>query len=362
MDSQVSVGKASPASLQRLAKLLRQSDSYLALEQEIAHSGPKGVKIDRRKLRRIIDGQDVALTFAQLELLGAYLAARHRRRLASLFECPSVLEELVTDSNLKVLLGSYPRNPEKRTDVSRWDTLAMHEVFVHINRMSGSLHLDFVDVPFQSPKRGGGAQEWRSALAGKGWYAHLGEDGPSVVSIGSQRACQATELMLAQMFGVTAFQRPTRSAPELPFYFIWNPDERAKLPSAFSRGPEEIRGLDPKLAEEIQHGKAWALQIKQACYRLELHVKQAQTYAIVAAQRQPCGQIWLVIAGLSGPGTYAASKLLGAEDFAFPSAATRGRSPVLWMAIEAPVSVKTIAGDDRVVHTPRKLIGPEIWP
>src|SRR5437763_1464540 len=109
-----------PESLKRLAELLHQhygelNENCFALQEEIRSGTKKNVKVDRRKVKEILAGKDVLLTFAQLELLDNYLTKYHRQRLAALFENPAVLHSLVAGSQVKVLLGSQPRDKEMRT-------------------------------------------------------------------------------------------------------------------------------------------------------------------------------------------------------------------------------------------------------
>ena len=65
--------------------------------------------------------------------------------------------------------------------------------------------------------------------------------------------------------------------------------------------------------------------------------KRVRSYGVIAAQRRPEGQIWVVIAGLTGPGTYAAATCLNAVEAPLPNAEDPHRGQVLWAVVEATV-------------------------
>jgi len=97
-------------SLRRLADqftkwLAHNGGGFLALQEAIAEYGKGGSKIDRRQLKKIVNGDEgVALTFGQLRTLDAFLASEFRQRLSSLFGT-GVLEALVAHDRVRVLLG-----------------------------------------------------------------------------------------------------------------------------------------------------------------------------------------------------------------------------------------------------------------
>src|SRR4051812_9791503 len=64
----------------------------LRLEQAIQKAGGTDVKIDRRRLKSIIDGDDVRLSFAELQALDTFLTRKQRGGLKALFENTTILE------------------------------------------------------------------------------------------------------------------------------------------------------------------------------------------------------------------------------------------------------------------------------
>jgi hypothetical protein len=357
-----------PTSSSVLRELLRRwkderNGNWLRLSealQEVARQAGYCVEgerplFDRRNLQAfVMDGSDMALTFVKMDVLDAFLRAEFRQPFASLFEPAQLLPALLADDHIKIFLGAQPRvvPPDtKRTDLSHWDSRAMQEFFALINKVSGRVKLDFEDVLFEWPSRADALPYARELdVAGSR---------TSIVSIGSQRASPVTELMLARMFDVEPFRaRPVRSHP-LPFQFLWDDGD---YPSAFSGHIAVPR----KRADDCASGRApWALRIGTRIHRLERFVPRSKTFGVLAAQRRSTGngtsQLWLVIAGLSGPGTTAAARFVGDAALSVPRVADGKNSPVMWMAVEADVTLTSAAGDNREITRCQRLAGPEVY-
>lgn len=325
----------------------------------VEHNGGNG-KIDRRKLDALSRGEDATLDFAQMKALDDFLTSEYRQTFASLFEPSALMPSLLANNRVKVFLGSQPRHsssepPLRRTDISKWDVDAMREVLQCINKVSGKVKLDFEDV-LCTDSASAEPSTWSAELMGRGTKK-------SMVSIGSQRANPATELMLASMFGVVNAQDPKSS--DLPFHFVW--DEPAKRPSAFSKDVSKIPQSVMKQSRVKKHEKApWALEVNGEYYLLERFVQKSKAYGVLAAQRRSVGnsgsQVWLVLAGLSGPGTAATARFIEDDELLLPRIESGNHSSVLWMAVEADVELIETPGDNRIIGEPRKLCDPQIWP
>ncbi len=316
-------------------------------------------KIDRRKLTALSRGEDAALSYAQMQALDRFLTKEYRQTFASLFEPSALLPSLLANNHVKVFLGSQPRHsssepPLRRTDMSRWDVDAMRELLRCINRVRGKVKLDYEDV-LCTDSASAEPSTWSAELMGRGTKK-------SMVSIGSQRANPATELMLASMFGVANAQDPASS--RLPFHFVW--DEPSKRPSAFSRDVKKIPESVMRQARVKKREKApWALEVNGEYYLLERFVQKSKAYGVLAAQRRSVGnsgsQVWLVLAGLSGPGTAATARFIEDDELILPRIESGTHSSVLWMAVEADVELIDTPGDNRIIGVPRKLCDPQIW-
>jgi hypothetical protein len=353
-----------PEALNKLAGLLqdwfaRDGNSPNKLEALLVEFGGGLGKIDRRKLGALSRGEDAALSFAQMKALEAFLTKEYRQTFASLFEPSALMPSLLLNNHVKVFLGSQPRHsssepPLRRTDISRWDVDAMRVVWQSINKVSGTVKLDFEDV-LCTDSANAAPSTWSSELIGRGTKK-------SMVSIGSQRANPATELMLASMFGVVNAQDPASSM--LPFHFVW--DQPSKRPSAFSKEVSKIPQSLMKQARVKKREKApWALEVNGEYYLLERFVQKSKAYGVLAAQRRSFGnsgsQVWLVLAGLSGPGTAATARFIEDDELSLPRIESGNHSSVLWMAVEADVELIETPGDNRIIGEPRKLCDPQIW-
>ena len=230
----------------------------------------------------------------------------------------------------------------------------MRVVWQSINKVSGTVKLDFEDV-LCTDSANAAPSTWSSELIGRGTKK-------SMVSIGSQRANPATELMLASMFGVVNAQDPASAM--LPFHFVW--DQPSKRPSAFSKDVSKIPQSLMKQARVKKREKApWALEVNGEYYLLERFVQKSKAYGVLAAQRRSFGnsgsQVWLVLAGLSGPGTAATARFIEDDELSLPRIESGNHSSVLWMAVEADVELIETPGDNRIIGEPRKLCDPQIW-
>jgi hypothetical protein len=60
----------------------------------------------------------------------------------------------------------------------------------------------------------------------------------------------------------------------------------------------------------VKSGKASAIEFGGAIYTDQARVRnEGETYGVCFAQRRRHGQVWLLLAGLTGAGTYAAAKM-----------------------------------------------------
>jgi len=332
----------------RLSKILRKEKerlgSYDGLAKAISDAS-KGKGIDRRKLNRLAEGDDVSLRISELVALDAYLAPRGEGlSVRPLFEQAGILAELSQAASVVFLLGSQPRIPEQRIDMSRWDVRSTAEIIRDMHRYRASIHFDIEDVIYPKPDQITGSKK-------EPWEKWLGETQTSLVCVGSPRACRATEVVLCKMFEVKPFAAPVRGEKKLPFYFVW-PHEEHMFESRFADDGQSIQDIDPILAEEIQQRRFGAMALRTE--NGVLGVRQRGTawtdYGVVVAQRRATGQIWLVLCGLSGPATYAAARAVKLILEAIPRTEPVGQhSPIVWTIVEAAIQLGRVSGDPRDV-------------
>jgi hypothetical protein len=328
--------------------------SYLELERRIESLCDKSPmsKIDRRKLKDLVqlvdDGldreKDVALSLRQLMALDAFLS-QHGEGLGDkpIFERPALLRSIAECGRVTITLGAYPHDPEKRNELNLWDVRAMTELFRAMEKLKPGLDVEFQDLRFgrELPCR----------------PPFLDDAGPSVICLGSPRACYAAELMLADMLKLKAFTN--ESEPGSPLRFIWSPKASRPHPSAFRGEAKDIAGLDKKLAKDIAADRTWgAIQIADKLFPVHGSPKGAElttSHGIVITQRRPSGRIWAVIAGASGPATHACAKAVE-ENLTEPSPeGKRNDTRARWNIVEC-----TIQQDANLLGDPRRVISHRV--
>jgi hypothetical protein len=316
-------------------------------------------RVDRRKLSDLAEGrQDVKLSVDELIALDVFLTPYgHGLGDNPLFKKERILNTFLENRDVIFLLGSYPKEPEFRDVLSDWDVEAMFEVLRAGYRYRSDIHFDY--VKFRADETvGPEPQPWKDVLR---------RTNVSLCSIGSPTACFASEYMLAQMFGIRAFEESAEA--NVPFYFMWHHQRVAHIPrSAFSllpseperrrRGNIQVFGKDDRAL--ILPGPA-----RRPYYFISGEVQAARKeYGVVVAQRRDLGQIWMVVAGLTGPSTLAAAQAVTRQlAMSLPGSTAGVPSPVLWAVIEAEIQANPNRhGEQREIGSISIVEGPRLWP
>lgn len=335
--------------------------SYLALQ---------GVtNIDRRKLKRIAEGKDASLTIRELRRLDEYLQS-FGRGLARVFSPRGVVRLLAEHGDVLFISGSQPDEKNRRIDFSRWDVRTLREVLQSLNATGLGCHFRIEDVIHRAEAEKAFGRNC-TVDRNEEWYHCLEDDGPSVVCLGSSKACHASEVMLARMAGLEEFVE-AESLDDVPFAFIWADDDAraASHIGAFRRTvaslPDEVAGvveLRETIADRDRH--ACGFYDGERVRTVDRKPKEWDTYAAIAVQRRPGNQYWCVLAGATGPATLGAAMVLPnliAELDADPASRL---SKLVW----APVTVRVQSGEDlgyrcderRIIGKP-ELEAPRVWP
>lgn len=343
-----------------LEKVITEANAHL---QEQGSSGGKKkprLKVDRRKLGKIMRGENVSLTRDELVALDNYLTPFGQ----GLGEKPYFVKERILKSLgeygvVTFLLGAMPDRERLTNDMSEWDVKAMTEILRGMYIFRESVHFDIESVLFSDSKEHTPGETDQ-------WHAVFREDGPSVCAIGSPRACHGTEFMLAKMFGVEAFRPATKP---LPFQFIWQRGKRdSNFHSAFALTEKQIEKFSPRTRKEILESGNSALKLHdmdEPLIALRRGEYRWKDYGVVAAQRLSGGQVWLAVAGLSGTTTYATAVAIRTTlEATVPQAQQGNPSPVLWAVVESEIKeqVGGGGGEKRSVGAPRIIHGPKHWP
>jgi hypothetical protein len=347
----------------RLARILRQEaekqHGFDPLAKAIwkANGEQEGFSIDRRKLRRIANDPEVKLSVKELIVLDHYLALKGEGLAEKpILEKTSVRESLEDRKDVCFVIGSRMNERDRVSDLRRWDCRAMSLLLHDLGKFTSGLQIGFEDAPRNTPY---------NMLGQEKWYNHVQQEhGPSVIAIGSPRACMATEVLLAKMFGVPRFTKANDSPHRLPFYFVWS-DTETHYPSSFAKTPDGIARQNPRLAQEVKAGKAWAFQLGDNLLKVRRDWRNpSKMYGVIAAQRQYGGQVHLAVAGVSGPATVAAAtmvKALFSEELPRANAPSEAAS-VLWACCEVTVTYDMrVQGDNREIDEPKLISGPCLW-
>jgi hypothetical protein len=333
----------------RLARVLAerkdQEGGYSALARAIDESGAgprpdsgKGDRkylVDRRKLKSIIEAdQNLVLTLKELRALDCYLE-RFGKGLAyvPLFQKPDLMQTLAESGRVTFLLGSKPASDYRH--FSHWDVLAMAEIQRAINPSEVSVRFDIQDVPIypdlEATLESIGED---SPLAGL-----LGDQGPSLVCLGSSRTNPAEEAMLCEMFQRPIFKdAPLAEKRKLPFHFVWNPDLDYLFPSHFHLHSGDISGDHPEAAEVIESRDASAVVTDDDILVDPVKTRgSGDTYGVCVAQRRKRGQVWLALAGVTGAATFVAAKLAKSLATGLHEEEHGQDSGVSWAVIKAGV-------------------------
>jgi hypothetical protein len=263
-----------------------------------------------------------------------------------IFERRNVLDLIAASGRVAFLLGSKPRHMERCNYINRWDNLAMAELLTTLSRSSPRLEYLIEDVLWRWPVTA-------QALANDRFQMALNDDHTSVISIGSPLASLSSEIMLSQMFGAEAFATPSFGPQRslLPFYFVWRPQVVRRFRSAFAVTWRDLIVEDRKLAAQVKAGRVSCFFCGRRRYLVPAEGQSWTMPGIIAAQRRAAGNVWIVLAGIGGPATFAAAELVKRIACELPWR-EGADSDVLWIPVKAKVKTDgadKISGDARRV-------------
>jgi hypothetical protein len=291
----------------------------------------------RRKLKSIVDNDPkLVLSIGELRGLDVYLERfGHGLAYDPLFEKPEVMRSLAEFGPLHFMLGSKLDPGDRfRTNISHWDLLALNRIQTGVMSFSQNVHIDIQEVQMRKE-----VDAARDDLDDEALNNIFGDRGPSVVCLGSIRGNQMAEWMLCGMAGLSPFQQDQPAgSPNLPFQFLWDRSREYVLPSPFHLYGEDANDDDPVAGTAVLEKRASGFRFDGRYVIDELsqaNTREGYTYALCAAQRREHGQIWLLVAGLTGPATFAASKWVHKMPAALDDNRNGGRSRVFWHIVRA---------------------------
>lgn len=298
--------------------------------------------VDRRKLKAIVEGHKrFSLTLDELLALDKYLEPLgHGLAYNPILLKPDLMDRLAQSGKTTFLLGSKPDAADPfRINISHWDFLGFNSIQEKVLGASDkSVLIDIREVrmPRKEDKVNNKSRAEEYLRNEKAMLA-FDEDGPSVVCLASSRSNLMAEIMLCLMFGRDGFtSTPPAGLPELPFQFVWSGRSDYVFPSQFNLGPHKAGEEDPKFGEALVERGVSGLRVNRKFKVDELTDKdesEGYTYAVCAAQRRANKQVWLLVAGLTGPATYAASRWVHNMATKFDDATPGQPSKVYWSVV-----------------------------
>ena len=290
-------------------ELERRLRSAVSGESESESSGELEKTIDRRKLRRLAaSDEDVPITFSELHTLDVFLRRRGHGGLSSIFRSTDLLQSISELPTTTFFLGFQPASsPEARTWISHWDLCSVTELLHGLYRFhyASRLKVKLEEVQLRE-------HPTVEQMSDESWYELIKSEqtSQSLISIGSPKACHASEVMLAEMFGVKPFESGgTEPRQDLPFQFEWTMEQLERTPSSFAFARTSAKSLPAP----FRNFSSFSLHYLGVCYEVPMEEKQWRDYGVIVAQRRGNGNIWAVCAGLSGPATLASARMLASE-------------------------------------------------
>lgn len=332
-----------------IADEARRCGGYKQLSQGIESASPQSHTVDRRKLSKLVANDGVHLSIEDLDALEHYFRQQRGYGLGAILSFSNTVISQVAEESREVtfLLGARPdtNSPRQLQTISRWDVRAMADVLGAIFRATSKVKIGIDDVLLRCEPLS--SRSFKTAFGNDPWYQSLRrKDSPSKLCIGSARSCHATEVMLAKMFGVQPFDESVHR--KLPFRFLW-PSQYAGSASSFASEAnlrhKRTTGHDILGLQLLDREPMWVDRSQQSW----------RTYGVVAAQKRKFGQVWLVTAGLTAPGTLAA-----ASQLEFLTGQIPQEPNVLWGIVAADVQWSP-NGEKRRMSGPSILRDGDIW-
>ncbi len=254
------------------------------------NGGGKAPTIERRILPRLADEKKVGKTRLSIHQLICLDRAFAERDEPPLFVRDQTLLDTIAESEKVDFLVSTRFHDDLQTDaVSGWDLDAITNLLgTELGRRKIGLTKFVQNQPVEVERN----RRERCA----------------VIGVGSPIANEASDRMLMRMLDMDKINKRTK-VTELPFFIIGRDVQDAKVKSGFVRKPLAALAKGAEGAQLIDP-RYRALVVDQRAYVCD----QKIDYAMLVAQRNPDGgDVWAVLAGLSGPGTHQLAKILAEE-------------------------------------------------
>jgi hypothetical protein len=351
----------------RLLKDLADAHNTAWLEQGIQQANPPRPEwvVDDEKLAELMTRTDgkVRLTVNQIIALDRFFSQFGEGiQEQGLFE-RSILEPAAHAGSVRFVLGSSSDRDELWNVVRRWDSQAMAEILREVTQINARVKIEIADVIRNGADKPPHYPYKESRSAGR-----------SIIAIGSPLANPYSETLLAEMIGVPAFGRAAVTNTALPFQFIWAAMAKPPYHSTFAvkakdqvlkRVRRQIKGYQQNhgvLLANLPNQKE-PHKLQERFYESVRLQESGPAPGVIVAQQRATGEVYMVVAGVSGPGTYAAAKYLASHrTYSLPQRQLNKHGKVLVLYVQAKVSRKHHhRGDECDVGEPESM-GSLAWP
>lgn len=277
--------------------------------------------LTRKQIRKIANGNDLALSCHHLEAFDRFLQLRMGTSLTQMLQSPNLIETIASRGDVTFIVGSQPEQKHRRIDVSRWDVLALRDLMSDMCSMGHSTQMHVEDVIFRG--REGAMFACADNVSGnERWFPLVTQAAsPDVIVIGSPKANHCAEVVGARLFETPPFvERPPGS--QIPFAFVWpRNDVRAEtVKSVFSldidRDINQLRtlaGWSQSLRNSLRRRNTRDLAI---VFNGGIHAVRRparggkwDTYGVLIA-RSIGSRIFVCLMGLTGPATRGCAQMV----------------------------------------------------
>jgi hypothetical protein len=164
--------------------------------------------------------------------------------------------------------------------------------------------------------------------------------------------------MLAKMFGLKPFSNPSEV---VPLRFLWSPEITLPYDSAFSPGLKDGRKSRPRSKKTPGDQARAALVIGDEnggkSYVDSSPTGEEQTtgrsFGVVLAQQRAAGDVWMVVAGLTGPATFGCASAVAEGSTGAVPESRGGDSKIRWDVVATTVErTGDLQGDPREAKSP----------
>lgn len=341
-----------------LARAIREA--YLAAFPD--EPEPEREVVDRRKLAVIVKGsRELVFTSRELRAIDVYLEPfGEGLSTQPLFEKPNLIQTLAGSRTTTFLLGSRPG--EEGVNFPHWDVLAMAEIQRRLTALQMPVTVSIRDVPMPPNDESAALHESVDVEDEERWAGLFGEPGIALVCMGSNRTMPASGRMLGSMFDLEHLPEEV----ELPFRFVWS-EHLVAGTSRFRMPVSELEALGSEsaaaAAEAVRAGQGSALVLSDRVLLDTLTGRRkGRGYGVCVAQRRANGAVWLLLAGVSGPATYATARIAHRLSMRLGDPRRGAASPVWWSVVAAEVPESHEGRIDRLRDlNPRIEVEPRAW-